>query len=284
MATEVFAQTNKEIDSYLYAYKNILSAVGFVNLNTGETIKLSAEQKIIWLYILSQYKFFKDEDRLYFENQADIALACGVAEKTVSRFINTLSDAVDENGKKVGSGYLQISQTRRFGGRKSNSYVLLSDLVLVQPEKVSNKPVQAISSESDAMVAPTHETPSKELIERYIENNNSAGEEWATESIPYDDAPVLIVDSSEEDDGSIADARDYVEERPIGNASRPQIRYQSNGKSVDEHTYKANQPNKRESNGCILYEIAGELHTLENGCYVPASTIDIALFETGLPF
>ena len=51
MATKVFAQTNKEIDSYLYAYKNILSAVGFVNPNTGETIKLSAEQKIIWLHM-----------------------------------------------------------------------------------------------------------------------------------------------------------------------------------------------------------------------------------------
>ncbi|VXB44264.1 DUF6945 domain-containing protein [Pseudomonas sp. 8O] len=283
MATEVFAQTKKEIDSYLRAYKNILSAVGFVNLNTGETIKLSAEQKIVWLYILSQYKFFKDKDQLYFENQADIGLACGVSEKTVSRFINTLSDAVDENGEKVGSGYLQINQTRIFGGHKSNSYTLLRDLVLVEPEKAPNKPAEAFSSESDADVAPAPENSSKELIERYIENNNSAGEEWAMESIPFDDAPAWIVDS--EDDGSVADAKDYVEERPIANASRPQIRYQSNGKSADEqHTHKANQPNKRESNGCILYEIAGEPHTLENGCYVPASAIDIALFETGLPF
>jgi len=283
MATEVFAQTKKEIDSYLYAYKNILSAVGFVNLYTGETIKLSAEQKIIWLYILSQYKFFKDEEKLYFENQADIALACGVSEKTVSRFINTLSDAVDENGKKVGSGYLQINQTRIFGGRKSNSYTLLRDLVLVQPEKASNKPVEAFSSESNADVAPILESPSKELIERYIENNNSAGEEWATESIPFDDTPAWIVDS--EDDGSIADARDYVAESLIDNASRPQIRYESNGKSANEqHADKTNQTNKRVSNGCALYEIKGELHTLENGHLVPASAIDIALFETGLPF
>lgn len=283
MATKVFAQTNKEIDSYLYAYKNILSAVGFVNPNTGETIKLSAEQKIIWLHILDRYKFFKDEDKPYFENQADIALACGVSEKTVSRFIKTLSDAVDENGKKVGSGYLQISQTRRFGGRKSNSYVLLSDLVLVQSEKASNKPVQAISSESDADVAPTSKNASNDSIEAYIENNNSAGEEWATESIPFDDVPAWIVDS--EDDRSIADARDYLEESLIGNASRPQIRYESNGKSANEqHAYKRNQTNKRVSNGCTLYEIKGELHTLENGHLVPASAIDIALFETGLPF
>lgn len=283
MATEVFAQTKIEIDSYLRAYKNILSAVGFVNLYTGETIKLSAEQKIIWLYMLSQYKFFKDKDQLYFENQADIALACGVSEKTVSRFINTLSDAVDENGKRVGSGYLQISQTRIFGGHKSNSYTLLRDLVLIEPIKPANKPVQAFSSESDADVAPTQENSSKELIERYIENNNSAGEEWAMEWIPFDDAPAWIVDS--EDDGSIADARDYVEESSIANASRPQIRYQSNGKSADEqHAYKTNKTNERVSNGCTLYEIAGELHTLENGCYVPASAIDVALFETGLPF
>lgn len=272
MATKAFAQSNEEIDNYLFAYKNILSAVGFVSLNTGETIELSAKQKIIWLYILDRYKFFKDNDQLYFENQAGIALACDVSEKTVQRFIRDL-----ETG-----GYIQINQTR-IGGHKSNSYVLLSDLVLAQADKAANKAAQAFSSESDADVAPTSKNASNDSIEAYIENNNSAGEEWATESIPFDDAPAWIVDS--EDDGSIADARDYVEESSIGNASRPQIRYQSNGKSANEqHAYKTSQTNKRVSNGCTLYEIKGELHTLENGHLVPASAIDIALFETGLPF
>lgn len=272
MATKPFV--NPPTDEYVYAYRNIMSASGFVNPHTGETVNLGAERKIIWLQMLDRFYLFKSLGNQWFDNQIDIASACNVGLSTVQRFINDLKS----------SGYIEVNQTR-VGGHLSNSYTLLRDLVLVQPEKGPNKAAQRFSGESDTSAAPPPENGSKELIERYIENNNSAGEEWATESIPYDDAPVMIIDSSEEDDGSIADARNYVEDSPIGNASRPQIRHQSNGKSANEqHAYKTNQTNKRENNGCVLYEIKGELHTLENDQYVPASAIDIALFETGLPF
>lgn len=223
--------------------------------------------------MIDRFNLFKEKGNPFFDNQEDIAEACGVSESTVKRFISELKEA----------GYLQINQTRIFGGHKSNSYILLNDLVLVQPNKALKKPVEAFLSEPNAKVAPTPKNASNDFIEGYIDNNNPAGKEWATESIPFDDVPDWIVDS--EDDGSIADARDYVEESPIGNVNTPQIHYQpSNKPNDDQRVCKSNQANKRENNGYTLYEIKGVLHTLDNEHLVPASAIDIALFETGLPF
>lgn len=206
MATQLFAQTEAQLDTYLPAYKNILSAVGFVNINTGETIKLSAEQKIIWLYMLDRYKFFKEKDQQYFDNQSDIASAAAVSERTVLRFIKSLSDY----------GYLQINQTR-IGGHKSNSYTLLSDLVLVQPEKAPKKPVQAKTERTNAIAAPAQQIAVEELIEPYSDTHESdshipASESFATESIPFDDEPDWVV-ATLQDDGSTYDAMTFKEEQ-----------------------------------------------------------------------
>lgn len=204
MATQLFAQTEAQLDTYLPAYKNILSAAGFVNLTTGETIKLSAEQKIVWFYILDRYKFFKEKDQLYFDNQADIAAACGVSERTVLRFIKSLNDY----------GYLQINQTR-IGGHKSNSYVLLSDLVLVQPEKASNKPTQAKTQQTNSITAPAQQNSTEELAEPYSDNHISAGQSFATEYIPYDDSEPDWVVATLQDDGSVYDALTFKEEKIV---------------------------------------------------------------------
>lgn len=219
MATQLFAQTETQLDTYLPAYKNIMSAIGFVNLNTGETIKLSAEQKIVWLYILDRYKFFKEKGQLYFDNQADIALACGVSERTVLRFINALSNSVDKEGKYVGSGYLQINQTR-ICGHKSNSYTIISDLVLVQPEKASNKPIQARTEQTNGIAAPAVQNAVERLTEPSSDDSYiSAGQDWAFESIPYDESEPDWVVTTKEDDGSAYDAHTFTEEKIVNKNS-----------------------------------------------------------------
>ncbi|MBF8640115.1 DUF6945 domain-containing protein [Pseudomonas luteola] len=190
MATQVFAKSESQLDTYLPAYKNILSATGFVGVEivdkkTGEVrdvIKpFSAEQKLVWLYVLDRYKFFTDDKRAYFDNQVDIAKACGVSERTVLRFFKDLSL----------SGYLQITQTR-IGGHKSNSYIVTKDLVLVQKEEDASKaPANPSTQRSDEKA--TNIAPDVESVPMALTDDYSYGAEvkgHLVEEIPdacYDD-------------------------------------------------------------------------------------------------
>lgn len=194
MATQLFAKSEQQLDIYLPAYKNILSAKGFVGVeidkNTGvvkQAVKpFSAEQKLVWLYVLDRYKFFTDDKRAYFDNQIDIGNACGVSERTVLRFFKELNAA----------GYLQVNQTR-IGGHRSNSYVIVRDLVLVQ-EDAAKAPVQAKEQPTQApheLAAPT------------VDDFVPAGAEWASEAVPMDAYDDFMPEP--EDDGSCADALSY---------------------------------------------------------------------------
>lgn len=185
MATQLFAKSEQQLDIYLPAYKNILSAKGWVDLVTGETKVFSAEQKLVWLYVLDRYKFFTDDKRAYFDNQIDIGNACGVSERTVLRFFKELKAA----------GYLQINQTR-IGGHKSNSYVISRDLVLVQKDKkdAPAKPLQA------------PQEPQAPQMDDFV----PAGAEWASEAVPMDVYEDFLPEL--EDDGSCDDAFSYSEQ------------------------------------------------------------------------
>ncbi|MDL2175667.1 hypothetical protein [Stutzerimonas sp. FeSN7] len=205
MATQLFAKSEQQLDIYLPAYKNILSAKGFVGVevekDTGEIKQVvkpfSAEQKLVWLYVLDRYKFFTDDKRAYFDNQIDIGNACGVSESTVKRFFRALREA----------GYLTAHETR-IGGHKSNSYVIHRDLVLVQ-EDAAKAPVQAKEQPTQAP---------QELAAPTIDDFVPASAEWASEAVPmdaYDD----FMPEPEDDDGSCADALSYSEletiEQPV---------------------------------------------------------------------
>ncbi len=197
MATQLFAKSEQQLDIYLPAYKNILSAKGFVGVeidkNTGvikQVVKpFSAEQKLVWLYVLDRYKFFTDDKRAYFDNQIDIGNACGVSESTVKRFFRALREA----------GYLTAHETR-IGGHKSNSYVIARDLVIVQEDK-AKAPVQAKETAT--------EHP-QELQAPTMDDFLPAGAEWASEAVPMDVYDDFL--SEPEDDGSYADALNYSEQ------------------------------------------------------------------------
>jgi len=197
MATQLFAKSEQQLDIYLPAYKNILSAKGFVGVeidkNTGvikQVVKpFSAEQKLVWLYVLDRYKFFTDDKRAYFDNQIDIGNACGVSESTVKRFFRALREA----------GYLTAHETR-IGGHKSNSYVIHRDLVLVQ-EDAAKAPVQAKEQPTQAP---------QELAVPTMDDFVPASAEWASEAVPMDAYDDFMPEP--EDDGSCADALSYSEQ------------------------------------------------------------------------
>ncbi|MDH0728199.1 helix-turn-helix domain-containing protein [Stutzerimonas stutzeri] len=204
MATQLFAKSEQQLDIYLPAYKNILSAKGFVGVevekDTGEIKQVvkpfSAEQKLVWLYVLDRYKFFTDDKRAYFDNQIDIGNACGVSESTVKRFFRALREA----------GYLTAHETR-IGGHKSNSYVIHRDLVLVQ-EDAAKAPVQAKEQPTQAP---------QELAAPTMDDFVPASAEWASEAVPMDAYDDFMPEP--EDDGSYADALSYSEletiEQPV---------------------------------------------------------------------
>lgn len=200
MATQLFAKSEQQLDIYLPAYKNILSAKGFVGVevekDTGEIKQVvkpfSAEQKLVWLYVLDRYKFFTDDKRAYFDNQIDIGNACGVSESTVKRFFRALREA----------GYLTAHETR-IGGHKSNSYVIHRDLVLVQ-EDAAKAPVQAKEQPTPAP---------QELAAPTMDDFVPASAEWASEAVPMDAYDDFLPEP--EDDGSYAAALSYSEQETI---------------------------------------------------------------------
>ncbi|TCQ85418.1 hypothetical protein [Pseudomonas sp. JUb52] len=174
MQTQIFAKTESELLPYLPAYKAILSATGYIGVNVdkesgaieeGIVKPFSAEQKLVWLYALDRYRFFSKEGKEWFDNQSEIAEACNVSESCVKKFFRSLREA---NVIK--------SKGTRIGGHNSNSYIILRDLVLVQPDKAASKPSVSMqverSEQVDSQVAPTPKQPVKD-VEKVVEENDS---------------------------------------------------------------------------------------------------------------
>lgn len=279
MATQLFAKSEQQLDIYLPAYKNILSAKGFVGVevekDTGEIKQVvkpfSAEQKIVWLYVLDRYKFFTDDKRAYFDNQIDIGNACGVSERTVLRFFKELNAA----------GYLQVNQTR-IGGHKSNSYVIVRDLVLVQ-EDAAKAPVQAKEQPTQA--------PQELLAVPTMDDFVLAGAEWASEAVPMDVYDDFMPEP--EDDGSCADSLTYnaQEDEPCSsvNQPKPEVAETIHGVSLADMPTRRFQPNGDvsaemvewcarknvkiiEAEYDVQFLIQGIPHVFNNNTFVPCSS------------
>lgn len=226
--TQLFAKSEKELCSYLPAYKAILSATAWVNPKTGEAKRFSAEQKLVWHYVLDRYKFFKDSNKDYFDNQADIAIACDVSERTVIRLFKDLSIA----------GYLEIHQIR-VGGHKSNSYKITKDLVLVQHENVAKK------ASNSPVVERSEQTHINAQPEAYVEFE-AAGEAWVNESLPLEDYEGIEF-SVEDESSSYGDwetiPSEVVQQKPVNACpfiTAPTKRFKPNGSISEEMEFWCN--------------------------------------------
>ena len=101
----------------------IMAATHWISAHTGEKISFTGDQKIMWVWMFQRFEHFKSKGREWFDNQADIVAATGTSESTVKRFMALLKT----------HGYITVETRRRQGFIQSNSYTILSDLVLWSP-------------------------------------------------------------------------------------------------------------------------------------------------------
>lgn len=121
-----------EIKSYFNIQHQIACASHWVSLTTGEQIKLNAECKILWCYMVDRYQFFTGRRESWFDNQDALAAAVGVSRSTVVRFVKELEK----------HGYLQITKLPLRGFINSNSYTIKADLVVINKnEETGPKPI-----------------------------------------------------------------------------------------------------------------------------------------------
>ena len=80
-----------EIKPYITVDYDLLKADGFVNKETGEFVKLIANDKLLYSYLKARIKYFVIERRgEYYDTQESIANACGMnvtsARKGLAKF------------------------------------------------------------------------------------------------------------------------------------------------------------------------------------------------------
>jgi hypothetical protein len=110
---------NGVVDSYFPFYHSILRATHIKNITDGTYVSLSPLNKVVMMYFLDRYKFFRDQGKQYFDNQEEIAQACGVVRKSVFNTIKTMSTC----------GYLNVGGKMSFCHR-SNNYKIVKEFQL----------------------------------------------------------------------------------------------------------------------------------------------------------
>jgi len=96
----------------------IMKATHWTSRTTGEQFKLTGDQKIMWVWMESRYRFFHSIGKDWFDNQEEIALATGCDPSTVKRFIAKLSQ----------HGYIEVQRQKGRGFISSNNYKILAPL------------------------------------------------------------------------------------------------------------------------------------------------------------
>lgn len=109
----------REVDSYFPFYHSILRATHIKNLNDGTYLALSPMNKMVMMYFLDRYRFFREQGKQYFDNQEDIAKACAVVRKSVHSTIKIMKQC----------GYLHVGGKMCFNHR-SNNYRIIKEFQL----------------------------------------------------------------------------------------------------------------------------------------------------------
>ncbi|WP_455917650.1 DUF6945 domain-containing protein [Pseudomonas cerasi] len=118
----------------------MLRATHWVSKTTGESFKLTGDQKNMWVWMESRYRFFQSMGKHWFDNQDDIATATGCDLSTVRRFITKLAK----------HGYIEIERQKGRGFIRSNKYEILAPLQ-VHAGKAPTSPIRV----SGDVAAPT---------------------------------------------------------------------------------------------------------------------------------
>nr|WP_152029930.1 helix-turn-helix domain-containing protein [Pseudomonas sp. LPH1] len=143
-------------DYFLSIPHHLLQARGFVSRTTGEVLDLSLTELVIFQWMKGCYDSYKKIGNPYHESQRSIANACRVSREVVIRVMKLFEQHgyLDKEKKWDGCNWIL-----------PHSLEAVSKEIQEQPEKVSNKPVEAFSSESDTSIAPASKSACNELIE-----------------------------------------------------------------------------------------------------------------------
>ncbi|YCH22943.1 helix-turn-helix domain-containing protein [Pseudomonas sp. D1-3] len=168
MATKAVLQNPAPTEIFLKLPHTILSATRFVSLATEERLPLSANDKIIFLYMKGRHDYFTGQGNQYFDSQQAIASACGLSVATVKRTIKALRD----------HGYLTVKASMG-----SNRYTFVADLKVSTVEAAPALPQAA----NDAYVMKEEGEPDFRVIEYrggYSERMDDGPPDWCTETLP----------------------------------------------------------------------------------------------------
>ncbi|WP_282353048.1 hypothetical protein [Pseudomonas sp. PS01303] len=115
--------------------KEMMRATHWVSKTTGQQFKFTGTQKIIWVYMVDRYKFFKSLGNDWFDDQEDIAKNTGCDVSTVKGFIKQLLE----------HGYMVVERKKLRGFVSSNSYEIIASLQLHNKHASASVPVQSSS-------------------------------------------------------------------------------------------------------------------------------------------
>lgn len=113
----------------------IMRATHWVSKTTGQHIKLTGTQKIIWVHMANRYQFFRSLGKEWFDDQEDIAKETGCDVSTVKEFIRLLEK----------HGYMVVERKKLRGFVHSNSYKI------VAPLQLHNKHASTVAPEPDTV-------------------------------------------------------------------------------------------------------------------------------------
>lgn len=134
----------------------IMKATHWTSRTTGEQFKLTGDQKVIWTWMESRYRFFQSIGKEWFDNQEEIAAATGCDPSTIKRFIAKLTQ----------HGYIEVQQRKGRGFIRSNNYKILAPLQ-VCTSKASTSSFRVIGEIASLGVVDSYSVPviaSQELV------------------------------------------------------------------------------------------------------------------------
>jgi hypothetical protein len=119
--TETFCKLSHEI----------MRATHWVSKTTGQHLKLTGTQKIVWVHMTNRYEFFRSLGNEWFDDQEEIARDTGCDVSTVKGFIKLL----------VKHGYMVVGRKKLRGYVHSNSYKIIAPLQLRSKHASASAPV-----------------------------------------------------------------------------------------------------------------------------------------------
>jgi len=90
-----------DLTKYYKYPKDLARSHGYVSKNTGEMVKFTPSEKLVYVYMVARNEFFtKKREGKHFESQKAVADACGIEEKACGKILRKLKEHGVIDGEK----------------------------------------------------------------------------------------------------------------------------------------------------------------------------------------